>query len=138
MREILLFGAGKSATVLIDYFLENAPEENWHLTVVDANLMLAESKLHNSSFGKAVSFDVADEIRRQYYIEHSSIVISLLPPHLHILVAQDCILLKKDLLTASYADKAMKKLRHEVLENDLLFLCEMGLDPGLDHISAKK
>ncbi|HEY0752270.1 MAG TPA: saccharopine dehydrogenase C-terminal domain-containing protein [Chitinophagaceae bacterium] len=138
MRKILLFGAGKSATVLIDYLLKNALTENWQLTLVDANLDLARSKLGNAVGGKAVSFDINSANERRTYIKESDIVISLLPPTLHILVARDCIHYKKNLLTASYVDEQLKQLREEIEKNDILFLCEMGLDPGIDHMSAKK
>ncbi|MEI6945811.1 saccharopine dehydrogenase C-terminal domain-containing protein [Paraflavisolibacter sp. H34] len=138
MKNILLFGAGKSATLLIDYLLENAPEEDWRLTVVDAHLPLVQEKLKGSPYGTALSFDVTDEIRRQYYIEQSDIVLSLLPPLLHRLVAADCLHYRKHLLTASYVDDEIARMGEEAAEKDLLFLCEMGLDPGLDHMSARK
>ncbi|HZG99986.1 MAG TPA: saccharopine dehydrogenase C-terminal domain-containing protein, partial [Flavisolibacter sp.] len=138
MKQILLFGAGKSATVLIDYLLKNALRENWLVTVVDANLQLAESKIGNAISGKALSFDINNENIRRSHIEHSDIVISLLPPSLHILVAKDCIHYRKNLLTASYVDEQMRSLRNDIEANGLLFLCEMGLDPGIDHMSAKK
>lgn len=138
MKDILLFGAGKSATVLIDYLLKAAEEEIWQVTVVDANLELALSKVHHSPLGRAVSFDIMDESQRAKYIGESSLVISLMPPALHHLIAKDCIRFKKDLLTASYIDHNMKGLKEEIEANGLLFLCEMGLDPGIDHMSAKK
>ena len=138
MKKILLFGAGKSATVLIDYLVENADKENWHLTLVDADLQLAQSKIGDSSHGIALSFDIKDDAERKKNIEPADIVISLLPPALHYIVAQDCVELKKDLLTASYVDDQIKNLRSKIENNNLLFLCEMGLDPGIDHMSAMK
>ncbi len=138
MNTILLFGAGKSATVLIDYLLTEAVTGNWKIIIADSDEILAEEKLKNSAEGISVSFDVRDEHKRAHYILQSDIVISLLPPSLHFLVAKDCLLYKKHLLTASYIDSEIEKLRTEVKENDLLFLCEMGLDPGIDHMSAKK
>ncbi|GAA4331078.1 saccharopine dehydrogenase C-terminal domain-containing protein [Flaviaesturariibacter amylovorans] len=138
MKKILLFGAGKSATALIDYLLRHALSENWTLTVVDANLSLAEEKIGHALGGVALSFDVADAALRARHIGESDLVISLLPPSLHILVARDCVALGKHLLTASYVDDAMRALADEVREKDLLFLCEMGLDPGIDHMSAMR
>jgi saccharopine dehydrogenase-like NADP-dependent oxidoreductase len=138
MKKILLFGAGKSATILIDYLLESAEKENWHITVVDADLRLAESKIGGSSYGLPLSFDIKNDAQRKKNIAQSDIVISLLPPALHYIVAQDCVELKKDLLTASYADDQMKVLESKIENNNLLFLCEMGLDPGIDHMSAMK
>jgi saccharopine dehydrogenase-like NADP-dependent oxidoreductase len=138
MKKILLFGAGKSATVLIDYLLDNAEKENWQLTLVDADLQLAKSKIGQSSFGVPLSFDIKNETERKKNILQSDIVISLLPPALHYIVAQDCVELRKDLLTASYLDDQIQNLRSKIENNKLLFLCEMGLDPGIDHMSAMK
>lgn len=138
MKTILVFGAGKSATVLIDYLLKNATAENWKLIVADANLQLAASKIGSSSAGEAVAIDIADDVLRKALIKKSSLVISMLPPALHINVARDCIALKKHLLTASYCDSAIQELRMEIEKNQILFLYEMGLDPGIDHMSAMK
>jgi saccharopine dehydrogenase-like NADP-dependent oxidoreductase len=138
MRTILLFGAGKSSSVLIDYLVKNGPSNNWKLVVADADLALAKTKLQNSKRDSAISIDVQDAEQRTLNIRKADIVISLLPPSLHFLVAKDCVALKKNLLTASYLDDKMESLREEIKSNDLLFLCEMGLDPGIDHMSAKK
>jgi saccharopine dehydrogenase (NADP+, L-glutamate forming) len=136
MKTVLVFGAGKSATVLINYLLKNAALHNWELLVVDADLALAQSKLGDSPRGKAYSFDVLDAGQRTVFIEKSDLVISLLPPHLHIEVAKDCLLLGKNLLTASYINPAIKQLESRIKEKGILFLYEMGLDPGIDHMSA--
>src|SRR5262245_1950027 len=138
MKNVLLFGAGKSATVLIDYLLSNAEKENWQVTVVDADINLAQSKIGISPNGIAVSFDINDATDRNKYVSEADIVISLLPPTLHNIVAKSCVELNKNLLTASYIDEDIKNLRSEIEDRRLLFLCEMGLDPGIDHMSAMK
>lgn len=138
MKQILLFGAGKSATVLIDYLLDNAATSGWELTVIDANLELAHSKIKNSPYGFAYSFDIMDGAKREEYINKADIVVSMLPPALHFLVAKDCLVFSKHLLTASYVDEQLKELQNEIEGKGLLFLCEMGLDPGIDHMSAMK
>ena len=138
MNQILVFGAGKSATVLINYLLANAKDGNWKLTLADANLQLALEKINNSPFGSAVSFDITDETKRRYYISNSDIVISMLPPGLHNKVAKDCLGFSKHLLTASYVDDEMRSMEPEIDRQQVLFLCEMGLDPGIDHMSAMK
>ncbi|HNK60917.1 MAG TPA: saccharopine dehydrogenase C-terminal domain-containing protein [Chitinophagaceae bacterium] len=137
-RTILLFGAGKSTTVLIDYLLKNAQAENWKLIVADADQNLAASKIGNSPHGEAVSIDINNEMLRKTLIKKSSLVISMLPPDLHINVAMDCITLKKHLLTASYTDAVIQDLKKEIENQKILFLYEMGLDPGIDHMSAMK
>jgi len=138
LKNILLFGAGKSATVLIDYLLANAGKEGWELVVVDANAELAKEKIGDSIHGTPVSFDIHDVDERRKFINNADIVISLLPPALHYIVAKDCVQLNKNLLTASYVDEQIKILKPEIDNKGLLFLCEMGLDPGIDHMSAMK
>ncbi|MBA2499294.1 MAG: saccharopine dehydrogenase NADP-binding domain-containing protein [Chitinophagaceae bacterium] len=138
MKHVLVFGAGKSATVLIDYLLSEALQENWLVTVVDADLIQARSKIGDHSRGKAISFDIKKEEDRRNELAKADIVISMLPPHLHILVAKDCIIYKKNLLTASYVDEQVKMLIPELEKENILFLYEMGLDPGIDHMSAMK
>jgi saccharopine dehydrogenase-like NADP-dependent oxidoreductase len=138
MKTILLFGAGKSATILIDYLLEHSAAENWKLIVVDADLKLVQSKIGNSTRATGLSFDIRDGEERNRQIRIADIVISLLPPDLHILVAGDCLRLHKHLLTASYIDDDIRKWKNEIEKNKLLFLYEMGLDPGIDHMSAMK
>ncbi len=136
MKTILLFGAGKSATVLIDYLLENAITENWKVLVVDADLNLAQSKIGSSQRATALSFDIANTEERCKLIRQADVVISMLPPALHMEVARDCVKYRKHLLTASYVDDALRSLEPEIKKNKILFLCEMGLDPGIDHMSA--
>ena len=138
MKQILVFGAGKSSTALIEYFLVNAVAEQWRLTVVDAVLDTVKEKMGDSSYGTALAFDITDNVKRKAAIENADIVISLMPPSLHILIAKDCVVAKKNLLTASYVDEQLKTLKKEVEAAGLLFLCEIGLDPGIDHMSAKK
>ena len=135
-KNILLFGAGKSATVLIDYLINEAGRNHWNVIVADANLDLIEQKTRNRPFSEGIQLDIMDEDKRQELISKSSIVISMMPPALHILIAKDCLKYGKSLLTASYADEEIKLLEQTVKEKGLLFLCEMGLDPGIDHMSA--
>jgi saccharopine dehydrogenase (NADP+, L-glutamate forming) len=136
MKTILLFGAGKSSTVLIEYLIRQAPEHGFFFRVIDANASLAKSKLSDSSFGEALGLDITDDALRLSEVRRADIVISLLPPQLHLLVANDCLQAKKHLLTASYVTNELKALDSEARSHDLLFLCEMGLDPGIDHMSA--
>ena len=138
MKTILLFGAGKSATCLIDYLGKCGEDYGWNLLVCDSNLSLTESKTKKFSSAQAVSFDVSNEEKRHEFISSADIVISMLPPGLHFLVAKDCVAFSKSLLTASYIDEKIKSLQSEIEKKGILFLGEMGLDPGIDHISAMK
>ncbi len=138
MKNILLFGAGKSATCLIDYLLNELKQNDWHLIVCDADLKLANSKIGNAEKAEAVFINVEVEESRKQLVRSADIVISMLPPTLHFLIAKDCIEFCKNLLTASYVDENIKSLEKQIKDKKLLFLCEMGLDPGIDHMSAMK
>jgi saccharopine dehydrogenase-like NADP-dependent oxidoreductase len=138
MKHILLFGAGKSATCLIDYLLVNAPRQKWHITVADHDLMLIKSKTGKSYYVTPAAIDIKDQAARQKLVQETDLVISLLPPPLHIFVAKDCLQFGKNLLTASYIDPEVQKLEKEIEKAGLLFMYEMGLDPGIDHMSAMK
>lgn len=136
MKNILLFGAGKSSTVLIDYLKKITTERNWTATIADANHHQVTAKTNNHKHLNAVEIDINDASKRGELIKQADIVISLMPPSLHILIAKDCITFKKNLLTASYIDESTKALAKDIEANDVLFLYEMGLDPGIDHMSA--
>ena len=136
MKQILLFGAGKSSACLIDYLIENASTENWHITIADISRAIIEAKTNVATSTTAVAIDIHDAATRKELIDKADIVISLMPPALHFLIAQDCVMLNKNLLTASYVDEQIKTLENQIEEKRLLFLCEMGLDPGIDHMSA--
>jgi saccharopine dehydrogenase (NADP+, L-glutamate forming) len=138
MKKILLFGAGKSATSLIDYLGKCCEEKNWKLFVCDADLLLAQSKIKKFSSAEAFSFDISDEKKRHEFISKADIVVSMLPASLHFLVAKDCVAFSKNLLTPSYISDEIKTLKEEIDKKGLLFLGEMGLDPGIDHMSAMK
>jgi saccharopine dehydrogenase-like NADP-dependent oxidoreductase len=138
MKKILLFGAGKSATTLIAYLIGQTRRRDWQLIVADSDLSLARSKIggEDTARVKAVALSAQDKLERETFLPEADIVISLLPPGLHDLIAQSCIEWKKDLLTASYLDEPIRALGPAIRQNGLLFLCEMGLDPGIDHMSA--
>jgi saccharopine dehydrogenase-like NADP-dependent oxidoreductase len=136
MNNILVIGAGRSSTALINYLLENAAENQWFITVADADLELAKQKIGTNPNGRAIWLDVQKPNDRRDVIARVDVVVSLLPVFLHWDVAQDCIKLKKHLVNASYVTKEMYSLGEEAKRNDLIFMGEMGLDPGLDHMSA--
>lgn len=135
-KHILVFGAGKSATVLIDYLKKVVTAKNWQLSLSDGDLRTAMTKLGDHPTAVAVQLDILDDVKRRELIQKADVVISLMPPALHYHVAVDCLAFGKHLLTASYVDEQIKLLRDSIQEKGLLFLCEMGLDPGIDHMSA--
>lgn len=138
MKNILIIGAGRSATTLISYLLEHAEAQDWNITVGDISEELAQEKIGAHPRAQALRFDVANVEQRKREISQVDIVISMLPAHLHIEVAKDCFELGKNLTTASYVSKEMDALHEQAKSKDLVFLNETGLDPGIDHISAMK
>ena len=136
MKNIILLGAGRSATVLIQYALTIAAEKGWTITVADANLDMAAQKVGNHPNGRAVFLDANDTMERQNLVRQADLVISLLPPSMHVLVAHDCLHLGRHLVNASYLDSELQQLDQVVREKGLTFMGEMGLDPGIDHMSA--
>jgi len=138
MRNILIIGAGRSASSLIQYLLNKSSQENLHLTIGDLSLELAQRKTNNHPNATAIALDITNETQRQAEIQKADIVISMLPAHMHIEVAKDCVTFKKNMVTASYVSDAMQSLDAEVKANGLVFMNEIGLDPGIDHMSAMK
>jgi saccharopine dehydrogenase-like NADP-dependent oxidoreductase len=138
MRQILIIGAGRSASSLIQYLLNKSVKENLHLVIGDLSLALAKKKTNNHPNATAMALDIFDKKQREEAINKADIVISMLPAHLHIEVAKDCIVYKKSLVTASYVSDAMQELDAAAKANNLVFMNEIGLDPGIDHMSAMK
>jgi saccharopine dehydrogenase-like NADP-dependent oxidoreductase len=138
MRSVLIIGAGRSASSLIRYLLSKSETENLHLIVADLSLALAEKKTQKHPNATPIALNIFDTEERRSAIEKASIVISMLPAHLHIEIAKDCLEFKKHLVTASYISDAMKELDEEVKKSNLIFMNEIGLDPGIDHMSAMK
>ena len=136
MKNILLFGAGRSATSLIQYLLKQAEVYGWELGVIDQDLDLARAKIggHERAWAKALEIGQAEQ--RGEAIAWADVVISMLPAFLHQVVAEDCLRLGKHLCTASYVSADLQALAAEIEAKGLVFLCELGLDPGLDHLSA--
>ena len=137
MRKVLIVGAGKSSPFLIKYLIENSVQENLFILIADANLLNLK-KINRNERCKTILFDINNVEQKKKLIHDADIVISLLPVHLHILIAKTCLELKKNLLTASYVSEEMKLLNNKVKKKGLIFLNEIGLDPGIDHMSAKK
>lgn len=134
MKNVLIFGAGRSSIFLLSYLAEHAKKYPWKIKVVDAK----ESAIAESLGISSSVLNVKDEFVREQEIKNSDLVISLLPARFHKLVAQSCLKFSKNLLTASYESKEMLEMKSEVEKKGLFFLNECGLDPGLDHMSAMR
>lgn len=138
MKTILVLGAGRSSSSLIAYLLHQAAQLAWKIIVADFSLEAAKLRVGNSGQGVAMVFDIEHEEHSRNIIASADMVISLLPAHFHPVVARHCLGLGKHLITASYVSDEMKRLDEEARSKGLLFLNECGLDPGIDHMSAKQ
>ena len=136
MRTILLLGAGLSSPSLIRYLLNEAQKFNWQLKVVDQNKALVLEKLANHPRGEVLSFNALDAVARRSAIKDADLVISMLPAKFHPEVAADCIDLKTHLITPSYISSEMKALTEKALAAGVIIMNEIGVDPGIDHMSA--
>lgn len=136
MRHILIIGAGKSTGVLIDYLLQKATTHDLHLTIADKDLRQAKALSQNNARATALELDIFHKESREQAIQNAHIVISMLPARFHIEVARDCITYSKSLVTASYVSTEMQELHNDAIAKGLVFMNEIGVDPGIDHMSA--
>lgn len=138
MTKILIIGAGRSTTSLIEYILKQSVSLNWQVTVGDLDQNLALEKTVGYANASAIKFDITDAEQRKLVIQHHDLVISMLPAFMHGDVARDCVEFGKHMATASYVSAEMKALNEEAIKKGILLLNECGLDPGIDHASAMK
>jgi saccharopine dehydrogenase-like NADP-dependent oxidoreductase len=136
MRNILIIGAGRSSSSLIKYLLDKSKSEDLFLNIADKNIETAKKLINNHKNAKAISLDIFDEKQRKETIKKSDIVISMLPARFHLEIAKDCLEFNKNLVTASYVSKEMEELNDQIKKKKLVFMNEIGLDPGIDHMSA--
>ncbi len=136
MRNILIIGAGKSASYLIKYFLDKSVTEHLNITIGDLETSNAKKWIGNHPNANALKLDIFDKSAREQAVQNADIVVSMLPARFHIEVAKDCLKFGKHLVTASYVSEEMKVLDSEAKAKNLIFLNEIGLDPGVDHMSA--
>lgn len=137
-KTIMIIGAGKSSSTLIQYFLQNAQKENWKLIITDRNRSTIDEKTNRSHLVEAIEMDMMDQSKRREIIQRADVVISMLPARFHIPIIKDCIDLRKDIITPSYENEDMRALHDEALSKGVLVMNELGLDPGIDHMSAMR
>jgi len=136
MRRILIVGAGRSSSALLRYLLEKSGVEQLEILIADIDVANAEKLLAGHPKGRVIALDIFDVDKRKGLVREADIVISMLPARFHLEVAKDCIEFGKNLVTASYVSKELKELDPIVREKGLVFMNEIGLDPGIDHMSA--
>ncbi len=136
MRKILIVGAGRSSAALVRYLLDRSTQENLKIVIADISVDHARKLAGNHVNSEIVELDIFNTNARKSLVESASIVISMLPARFHLEIAKDCLEFGKNLVTASYISKELKELDEEVRARGLIFMNEIGLDPGIDHMSA--
>ena len=135
-QNVLLLGAGKVASSFAEYV---GRSKSTTVTVASQFEHEAMSVAKNAIRGKAVTCDLmASTDQLHSLIQEADVVVSLLPAQMHRMVAKECIQCKTDLVTASYESEEMRALRGISEEAGITILNEVGLDPGIDHMSAIK
>src|SRR5690606_941861 len=136
MRKILIIGARRSEKSLISYLLDKSEKENLFITIGDISEASAQRFTKNHNNARGIQLDVFNEAQRKEAVSKSDLVISMLPAHFHFEVAKDCVAFGKHMVTASYISKEMASLNEAAIEKGLVMMNEIGLDPGVDHMSA--
>lgn len=138
MKRILVIGAGRSTYSLIKYLKDHSEEEGWKISIADFNLDWAKEKAGDHDNTEALELDVNNDVQRREAVQNADLVISMLPAHMHVDAAKDCIEFKKNMVTASYISPEMEALDDAAKEAGVIMINEIGVDPGIDHLSAMK
>jgi alpha-aminoadipic semialdehyde synthase len=151
--KVLILGAGRMCEPAVNYLTsterqfqakKGSPGENGlicgRVSVVVASLYIEDAQKVVTSVpnASAIQLDTSDVAKLEDCVSKANVVISLLPADLHIPVAKACIKFKKHLVTASYVSESMQALDEQAREAGVTLICEMGLDPGIDHMMAMK
>ncbi len=135
MKHVLILGAGMVAKPIVRYLLELG---DFQVTVATRTVSKAEALVGSHERGRAIQWTVDDKEGLKKLVSESDAVVSLLPYVYHVIVAKECIAQGKHLITTSYVKPEMKALDEEARKAGVLLLNEIGLDPGIDHMSAMK
>ena len=136
MKRILVIGAGRSSLYLIEYLQQYCIKTEGLLMICDQNTEAIESLLSSKDAIECHQLSIQDQSLLEPLIKSADIVVSLLPAFLHVQIAEKCLKFNKHLATASYISPQMQDLHEAANAKGLVFLNEMGLDPGIDHMSA--
>ena len=135
MKNVLVLGAGLVSRPLVRYLL-NVPE--FKVTVASRTVSKAVKLIDGHPRGEAQALNVKDDAQLEELVKECDLAISLLPYVYHVKVAELCIKYKKNMVTTSYISDAMKALDQRAKDAGIIILNEIGVDPGIDHMSAMR
>ncbi|MFT5729477.1 MAG: saccharopine dehydrogenase-like NADP-dependent oxidoreductase [Desulforhopalus sp.] len=136
MKNVLILGAGLSASSLIKYMIDHSEEYDWAIKLGDISLKLCEKKIAGHQNGEAFVFDVKNQKQVDLEVKNADIVISMLPANFHDIVAIACLEHAVNMVTASYVSEEVRAMDQKAKEKGIVMLNEVGVDPGIDHMSA--
>jgi saccharopine dehydrogenase-like NADP-dependent oxidoreductase len=136
MKNILILGAGQSTPYLISYLLDQAAEHDWFVMVADRDEDLAAQRVNGHPRGHSTAFELDDMTLRATLIRKADLVMNLLPAQFQPVIAQDCVEHGAHMVSASYRNARIRALDADAHRADVLLLSEVGLDPGIDLMSA--
>jgi len=134
MQNILILGAGLVAKPMVRYLLS----KHYHVTVASNTPDRALQMISNHPNGNSVYWEATDEAGLAGLISVHDLTVSLLPYVFHVMVARHCIKYRKNMVTTSYVKPEMKALDQQARDAGIIILNEIGLDPGIDHMSAMR
>jgi len=134
MEKVLILGAGLVSKPMVDYLLNNG----FFVKVATRTVSKAEALVKGHKNGEAIQWTTDNKAKLIEIVRDSSVVVSLLPYTYHTEVAEICIQEKKNMVTTSYVSKSMAQLDRKAKDANIIILNEIGLDPGIDHMSAMK
>jgi saccharopine dehydrogenase-like NADP-dependent oxidoreductase len=132
MKKVVVIGTGRSATHLIEYLSELAEKQEIQLAIADMNL----SHWAHLQHVEKVELNIQDEEKVRLVLKGASCVVSMVPADFHVLIVRPAVEMGIHAFTPSYISQSMKELNDLALAKDVLVLNEMGVDPGIDHMSA--
>jgi len=138
MKNILILGAGMSASTMIRHLLKQSEVHGWKIMITARSIEKATQKIEGHPNGIPKVFDISNMDALSGLVSESDAVMSMLPAKFHPIVAQECVKQSKHLFTTSYVSPEMKALDAEAKSKGLMFMNECGVDPGIDHMSAMK
>ncbi|VAI61790.1 unnamed protein product [Triticum turgidum subsp. durum] len=136
--KVLILGAGRVCRPAAEFLTSYQNIDQVHVVVASLYQKDAEETVDGIKNATAAQLDVSDTESLSNLVSQVDVVVSLLPASFHAAIARVCIELKKHLVTASYVDDSMSKLEQAAQGAGVTILCEMGLDPGIDHMLSMK